>query len=82
MRLVNDPSDPDTLAERNRRGYARWAFLRAYGGQLPDPLTVAERAVADYELSRKRVEIRLWMRQRRYVRFGNNVVAFTRGAKP
>ena len=62
MRLVSDPTDPDTLPERNRRGYAAWAFKRAMGFVMPDPLTSYERAAADYDLALKRIKSRDWWR--------------------
>ena len=62
MRLVNDPTDPDTMPERNRRAYAAWLFNRAMGAAPPDPLTCYERAAADYDLAIKRVRIRNWWR--------------------
>ena len=62
MRLVTDPTDPDTMPERNRRAYAAWLFKRAMGVAPPDPLTVPERAAADYYLAIGRVRIRDWWR--------------------
>lgn len=61
MRIETDPSDPDTMIERNRRAYAAWLFWRAYGKHCPDPLTPAERAHARTALAIKRARARQWL---------------------
>lgn len=61
MRIETDPSDPDTLPERNRRAYAAWLFWRAYGKYCPDPLTPAERAHARTALAIKRARAQRWL---------------------
>lgn len=88
MRLIADATDPDTLEERNRRGYATWAFRRAMRYRMPDPLTNEERVRADYDLAIKRVQIRNWWRlEGRWRRYSPdcrplaNVVPF-KGRKP
>lgn len=68
MDLIRDPTDPDTMSERNRRAELEWRWKRRSGFMALDPLTLRERADASYVYAVKRLEICRWLRRERLMR--------------